>query len=466
MKQPRFFTIVVAIVIGLALVWQAPASAGKWSGSTPDNGMGQSVSGEGESTEAPDPADPTGCTIIYTSKTTITVTDNATGKVVSKKTITRMRKYKKKNCPPATPFVLKESRTTTVIVNNNADGTSTVNKDDQQTNPGGAPGYKRTESTEKHDKPDGKGNVTGGSSKTTERTTTGGKTERKVTGQNWDPAKGVWIDIPIELVQLSLLSLAPIMPDSASRGGYAQGVLVVNYTEPSGTSGQIVASGNVVITEPNGKHFRMQRVGEILLTGADLMRGRLQIVSDPLPGHATVQIVDRPPGTRPVVTQPAAPPVVTEGTSLTVSGSGLATGDGPSVLLCTKNACADGRLTTASDTQLRVETPKLPPGPCSLVVENGNGKFSKPEMINPVDVQLILPKSGTVGQTLDATVQLIGLMAENRNRTMQGTVNLLGPGTFESGGTSQTVTIVNGSAHFKMKAHGAGVISVNVRGVH
>jgi len=466
MKRPRFLATVVAIAIGLALVWNAPASAGKWSGSTPDNGMGQSVSGEGQSTEVADPADPTGCTIIYTSKTTITVTDNATGKVVSRKTTTRMRKYKKKNCPPAAPFVLIESHTTVVTVNNNPDGTSTVNKDDQQTNPGGQPGYKHTESTEKHDKPDGGGNVTGGSSKKTERKTAGGKTTRTVTGQQWDAAKGVWVDIPVELLQLNLTSFAPIMPDSASRGGYLQGVVVANYTDSNGTAGQIVASGDVVITEPNGKHFRMKNVGEILLTGADLVRGRLRIISDPLPGHASVEIIDKPPATQPVISLPQEPPVVTDGTNLTVSGSGLASGDGPSVVLCTKQGCDAGRITTASDTQVRVDIPKLPPGPCSLVVENGNGKFSNVQTINPVEVQLILPKSGTVGQTLDAVVQLNGLMPENLNRTLQGTVNLLGPGTFEGGGMSQTVTFVHGTAHVKMTANAAGTLRVNVRDVH
>jgi hypothetical protein len=477
MKNRRFFPILLAAIATIALTWTAPATAGTWSGSTPDNGMGQSVSGQGSSTEVEGPP----CTITYTSTTTITVTDNATGRVVSTTTRTRMRKYKIKNCPKDIKVVARaktndvlllpvvpgsgikpdiegiSSASGSTTVTNNPDGSRTTQKTEESS---GAGSYKRSDSTTNTD---GKGNVTGGTSRTVTRV--GGK--RTVTGQNWDPKTGGWVNIPTEMLQLNLQSTSLILPDSASRGGYAEGTVLVNFTAPDGSTGQTAASSNVTITEPNGKHHSLRSQADVVLTYLQLMKGLYSLLLVGRHNTDELRVGDNSPATQPVVANSwTNPPVVTTGSSLKLDGSGLATGDGPTTLACTRAGCEPVKTLAASDKQLKLEMPKLPPGPCSVIVENGNGKFSNPVTINPVDVALQLPKSGTVGQTLDAIVRLTGLMPQNYNRTLQATVNLLGPGTLAGGGMTQVVSIFNGVGHFKVIAHSAGTLDVNVRNVH
>ncbi len=478
MNNRRLFAIVLTMAAAIALTWTAPATAGTWSGSTRDNGMGQSVSGQGSSTEKQDPADLTGCTIIYTSTTTITVTDNSTGKVVSTTTRTRIRKYKIKNCPAGVKVVARPAKNDVLIVpviqgtkadiqvqgsttgsttvTNNPDGSKTTKKTEESSGPGG---YKRSDSTATTDK---NGTTTGGSSKTVVRE--GGK--RTVTGQNWDPKTSGWVDIPATTVPLTLQSTSLLLPNSASRGGYLQGVVLANSTTPDGSTDQSVASASVTITEQSGKHFKLTTLGEILLAGSQIEPMRMTVEVPTLP-KTSIPISNDPPATEPnITTSWSTPPVVTNASSLTLDGSGLATDDGPMVLACTRAGCQPTRIMTASDKQLKFDVPTLPPGACDLIVENGNGRFSGHVAINPVDVALELPKGGHVGETLNAVVRLTGLVPENLNRSLQATVNLLGPGTFENGGTSQVVTFSNGVAHFKMTAHAAGTLDVNVRDVH
>lgn len=475
MKNRRFLPMVLVTIAAIALTWTAPAAAGTWSGSTPDNGMGQSVTSNGSSSEKQDPADPTGCTIIYNSTTTTVVTDNRTGKVVSTTTRNRMRKYKIKNCPAKVKVVPRPAKNDVLIVpvvpgakaDINVIGSSTDtttvttypngSKNTQQTSESsGAGGYTRTDSSTTTD---GTGKIIGGNKRTVHRQ----GTKRTTTGQDWS-ASG-WVDIPTQTVPLHLQASTLLMPDSASRGGYASGVVLVTFTTPDGSSGQTVANGNVTVTEPHGQHFSLQTPGEIVLAAGDLMPGKMYL-SFGNPFRREIRIIDQPPATQPSVVPWDNPPIVTSGNALTVSGSGLATGDGPLVLACTGDGCQAATITAASDRQLIVTLPKLPPGPCSLIVENGSGKFSKPVTINPVDVALILPPSGTAGQTLDAVVQLTGLMPQNLNRTLQATVNLLGPGIFENGGVTEVVNIVHGMAHVKITARAAGTLNINVRNVH
>lgn len=167
--------LALSMLVPVVAISQSPALAGQWSGSTPDDGNGNSVSASGQSQDV---QNPDGSVTTVTDSTT-TWTDNATGKVV--KVIKRHREVKKKP-GNKNPVTVKAQEIT-----NNADGTSHVVSIERDfSNP---PNSQSTTNETDYDQPDGKGNVTGG--KNTTYVNEGGTTKK--TSNHFDPKQQKWV---------------------------------------------------------------------------------------------------------------------------------------------------------------------------------------------------------------------------------------------------------------------------------
>jgi len=164
----------------IQLISAAPAAAGNWTASTPDDLNGNSVVASGSSTETVDAAgNVTTCT-----ESTTTYTSLATGKVV--KVIKRKRCITKKGKLPNQQVLHLTSAEVTTT--NNDDGTSSVISHDV-TNDGNT--SKTSDSAQQYSQPDGQGDLMGGDAT---RTNFDGKNTTKE-HDKWDPAKGQWVAV-------------------------------------------------------------------------------------------------------------------------------------------------------------------------------------------------------------------------------------------------------------------------------
>ena len=163
----------------IQLISAAPAAAGNWTASTPDNGNGNSITASGSST---DTVNPDGSITTCTESTTV-FTSLKTGQVVQ--TIKRKRCITKKGKLPNQQVLHLTSAEVTTT--NNDDGTSTVVSHDQ-TNDGNT--SKSSDSTQQYSQPDGQGDLTGGDAT---RTNFDGKNTTKE-HDKWDPSKG-WVAV-------------------------------------------------------------------------------------------------------------------------------------------------------------------------------------------------------------------------------------------------------------------------------
>ncbi|MBV8170880.1 MAG: hypothetical protein JO219_03005 [Candidatus Eremiobacteraeota bacterium] len=194
-KAHKLSALVLALLLGapmLDVVIAAPASAGNWTASTPDDGNGNSVSAEGTST---DTVNPDGSVTTCTQSTT-TWTSLKTGQVV--KTTVRKRCVTKK---AKQVLKLASAEATTI---NNADGTSDVIANDQTVN-GNTSGS--VDTNQHFSAPNGQGDVLGGDS--TRSNFDGSKTTKE--HDRWDPASGTWVavnDPPAHHARLLLPILA------------------------------------------------------------------------------------------------------------------------------------------------------------------------------------------------------------------------------------------------------------------
>ena len=198
----------------IQLISAAPAAAGNWTASTPDNGNGNSIAASGSST---DTVNPDGSITTCTESTTV-FTSLKTGQVVQ--TIKRKRCITKKGKLPNQQVLHLTSAEVTTT--NNDDGTSTVVSHDQ-TNDGNT--SKSSDSTQQYSQPDGQGDLTGGDAT---RTNSDGKNTTKE-HDKWDPAKG-WVavnDAPHKMkLLLPILGAAALIFGLAHHNGSDQPVQV------------------------------------------------------------------------------------------------------------------------------------------------------------------------------------------------------------------------------------------------
>jgi hypothetical protein len=197
----------------IQLISAAPAAAGNWTASTPDDLNGNSIVASGSSTETVDGAgNVTTCT-----ESTTTYTSLATGKVV--KVIKRKRCITKKGKLPNQQVLHLTSAEVQTV--NNDDGTSTVVSHDQ-TNDGNT--SKSSDNTQQYSKPDGQGDLMGGDAT---RTNFDGKNTTKE-HDKWDPAKGQWVavnDAPHRMkLLLPILGAAALIFGLAHHNGSDQPV--------------------------------------------------------------------------------------------------------------------------------------------------------------------------------------------------------------------------------------------------
>jgi hypothetical protein len=194
----------------IQLISAAPATAGNWSGSTPDNGNGQSIAASGSSTET---VNADGSITTCTESTTV-FTSLKTGQVVQ--TIKRKRCITKKGKLPNQQVLHLTSAE--VTTNNNDNGTSSVISHDVTVDGNTS---KTSDSTQQYSQPDGQGDLTGGDAT---RTNSDGKNTTKE-HDKWDPAKG-WVavnDAPHKMkLLLPILGAAALIFGLAHHGGSDQ----------------------------------------------------------------------------------------------------------------------------------------------------------------------------------------------------------------------------------------------------
>ena len=175
----KIIALSLALILGapmVGLMTAAPAAAGNWSGSTPDNGNGNSIAASGSST---DTVNPDGSITTCTESTTI-FTSLKTGQVV--------QTIKRKRCITKKAKVVQKLISAEMVTTNNPDGTSNVVSHDV-TNDGTT---SQTVDTDQHfAQPDGQGNVLGGDST---RTDFDGKNTTKQ-HDTYDPATGQWVAV-------------------------------------------------------------------------------------------------------------------------------------------------------------------------------------------------------------------------------------------------------------------------------
>ena len=160
----------------VGLVSAAPAAAGNWSGSTPDDGNGNSIAASGTSTET---ANPDGSITTCTESTTV-FTSLKTGQVV--------QTIKRKRCITKKAKVVLKLASAEMTTTNNPDGTSNV-VEHNVNNDGNT---SQTVDTDQHfAQPDGQGNLLGGDST---RTDFDGKNTTKQQDK-YDPATGQWVAV-------------------------------------------------------------------------------------------------------------------------------------------------------------------------------------------------------------------------------------------------------------------------------
>jgi hypothetical protein len=197
----------------IQLISAAPAAAGNWSGSTPDNGNGSSIAASGSSTET---VNADGSVTTCTESTTV-FTSLKTGQVVQ--TIKRKRCITKKGKLPNQQVLHLTSAE--VTNNNNDDGSSSVISHDVTVDGNTS---KTSDSTQQYSQPDGQGDLTGGDAT---RTNSDGKNTTKE-HDKWDPAKGQWVavnDAPHRMkLLLPILGAAALIFGLAHHNGSDQPV--------------------------------------------------------------------------------------------------------------------------------------------------------------------------------------------------------------------------------------------------
>jgi len=98
-------------------------------------------------------------------------------------------------------------------------------------------------------------------------------------------------------------------------------------------------------------------------------------------------------------------------------------------------------------------------------VENGAGKTSAPQTVNPVKISITTPPTVRVGQAFDATIAIAGLTPENQRKTLLATVTVTGNATFADSQRELRVPIKDGAAKVPVVAKGPGGYEVRVTGI-
>ncbi len=445
------FAFLWAILFVLAPL--AGLASDSWGGSTADDGMGHSITVDGETRGTE-------------SNVTITVRDNATGKVV--KVIKRHR-----------------SRTgaRTETVTNNPDGTSTREIIDEDTHLNETTGqleWRRIESTTTFNGPNATGHVTSGKENDTKRLTdpkTGKLIGRTKTGIEYDPAKGEWRTISSAPALPTDQHFALLAPHTAETQGLVEGSATIEVTDADGGRTIEPAVGAVTATvsaespqQYRWSHIFESTIGALALTEAVKYfahrggaAGRYDITASDANGNdsAQINVTKGAGGSLPQIGQPGM--VLPIGGIADITGRGFAPQREPEVFLCTRDGAQLLNPGAISNNEIRTLVPaRTSPGLATVILENGSGHFSRPVEVNPVGVHLQVPPRVRVGQTFQGVVDLVGLTAANQNKKFTARMFVTGHGRFASGGNVMTTQIVNGRASAALIATSAGTLNISV----
>jgi hypothetical protein len=378
MRSQRGAAVLLSLLLAMfpVAVGQTAASAGTWSGSTPDNGTGQSVTVEGNSTET---ANPDGSTT-YTSETTTTIRDNATGKVV--KVIRRSRKVNRTKAPGrrVTWAWTFEEHTTYGVA-----GTYAVTAENYGTwTVGGKTQSYQDHRTEQYgpDPDNGRTTLKGGDEVITEHD----GSKRTTTRKTYNPATHDWQTGEARVHPLQTSKAPQIhLPDHAVASCPIGGTVVTGRQETA--PGTVVATGpkgrtETVLVDPHGRftipstltmpgtlHFDFFDQG-----GAAIGSRTLQIVPQwSLPGNAAT-----------------TPPTIVDGPPFVLGGGigqlkifGRCNADdflGPSVYFSTPKMTYTPNLLAWSGSELKFRLPlEYAVGRGSFIYDNGLGQLSQPK---------------------------------------------------------------------------------------
>ncbi len=449
------FAFLWAVLFVLAPL--ATLASDSWGGSTADDGMGHSITVEGETRGTE-------------SNVTITVRDNATGKVV--KVIKRHR-----------------SRTgaRTETLTNNPDGTSTreiIDEDTRLIETTGQLEWRRIESTTTFNGPNGTGHVTSGKESDTKRLTdpkTGKLIERTKTGIEYDPAKDEWRTISSAPAIPTDQRFALIAPHTAQTQGMVEGSVTIEVTDADGSRTIEPAVGAVTATvtaespqQNRWPHIFESTIGALALTeavkyfahhGGAANRYDVTASNGGASDSAQINVTKGAGQTLPQIGQPGM--VLPIGGIADITGRGFAPLREPEVFLCTRDGGVQILNPGAiSNNEIRTLIPtRTSPGTATLILENGSGHFSRPVEVNPVGIHLQVPSRVRVGQTFQGVVDLVGLTAANQSKRFTARMYVSGHGRFASGGNVMTTQIANGRASAALVATSAGTINVSVSDV-
>ncbi len=448
------FAFLWAVLFVLAPL--AGLASDSWGGSTADDGMGHSITVEGETRGTE-------------SNVTITVRDNATGKVIK---VTKRHRSR------------TGARTETLT--NNPDGTSTreiIDEDTRLIETTGQLEWRRIESTTTFNGPNGTGHVTSGKESDTKRLTdpkTGKLIGRTKTGIEYDPAKDEWRTISSVPAPPTDQRFALVAPHTAETQGVVEGSVTIEVTDADGTRtiepgiGAVTAVVTVESAHQNRwPHSFQSTTGALALTEAVKYfahhggaAGRYDVTASNGGGSDSAQI-NVTKGTGQTVPQIAQPGMVLPiGGIADITGRGFAPQREPEVFLCTRDGAELLNPGAISNNEIRTLVPtRTTPGTATVILENGSGQFSRPVEVNPVGVQLQVPPRVRVGQTFQGVVELVGLTAANQSKRFTARMYVSGHGRFASGGNVVTTQIVNGRASAALIATSAGTLNVSVSDV-
>ncbi|HEV2261923.1 MAG TPA: hypothetical protein VGR69_06540 [Candidatus Rubrimentiphilum sp.] len=450
MRSARFAFLAVIFFILAPLTGVASNS---WGGSTADDGMGHSITVEGE-TRGND------------SNITITVRDKTTGKVIKV-----IKKYR--------------SRTgaRTESITNNDDGTSTreiVDEDTRLIESTGQLEWRRIESTTTFSGPDKTGHVTGGKETDTKRLTdpkTGKLIKRTKTGIEYDPAKHEWRTISSLPAVPTDQRFALVLPHTADPRGVIEGSATIEVTDADGSRTIEPAIGTVTATvtadtaKGRWSHIFYYTLGALAFDAIKHVTAAARFnVAASYAGSsdtAHIDMSDVGTQTRPRVDQANQQSMVLPvGGMANITGSLFAPQREPEVFLCTRQSVESLDPAAFSNTDIRTLIPiRSTPGIATVIVENGTGHFTQPLEVNPVGVHLDVPPHVRVGQTFQGSVSLMGLTEANKSKRFTAQMHVSGHGRFAAGGNDVTTQIIGGRASAAMIATSAGTIQVTVSDV-
>jgi hypothetical protein len=470
MRNQRGVAVLLSLLLAVFLVavGQRPASAGTWSGSTPDNGMGQSVSVEGTSTET---ANADGSTT-YTSETTTTIRDNATGKVV--KVIRRSRKVNRTKAPArnvAWAWTFEELTTYGVA------GTYAVTAANYGTWTVGG----KTQSYEDHrteqygpDPDNGRPMLKGGEEVITEHD----GSKRTTTRKTYNPQTHDWQTGAAHVHPLQTSKAPEIyLPGHAVASCPVGGTIVTGRQETA--PGTVVATGpkgrtETVLVDPHG-HFTVPSTLTMPGTlhfnffdqgGAAIGSRTLRIVAPwELPGNAMT-----------------TPPTIVDGPPFVLGGGigqlnifGRCNADdflGPSVYFGTPKMTYTPNILAWSGSELDFRLPlEYSVGRGSLMYDNGLGELSRPKETMAgglrVDYGLGLKYDWTpslgYGRYFDTTFHLDGLPGLT-DKPIFGTPWLLTPPQSPVTARMPDVPFTDGIGHLPVEAWRPGAFGLGLTG--